>query len=367
MLGYLNGLRALLAMWVFLGHLSVTCGAWIPVLSSAGPAVDGFMIISGFLMIYTTRRTLGVDVSFNGAAQFYLARFFRLAPLYCLMLGIVWALGPAWEDISAKWDVDIEQHNPGVYLRGPIYDGLQQEHGLLLHLAFMHGLFPAFTASTPLPDWSLSLEMQFYLLFPFLCAAGVMSVGKAPWVTALCVLLALVTPVYLGAYLKPGLWAHFTQPSVLSYKLNVFLCGMLLAKWFDGQQGSKRHAYLWLGLAAICLLPSRPTVWLVFTAFVFMMARPVSGLSRLMSGKVLAVLGDWSYSVYLIHIFAMVPILWAINTQIGLAQWSTSARFAVACLVCIPSIFLTAAVLYRFVEKPGIALGRRLIEGVKHG
>lgn len=367
MLGYLNGLRALLAMWVFLGHLSVACGARIPVVSSAGPAVDGFMVISGFLMVFTTRRTLGAGVTVEGAVRFYLARFFRLAPLYFLMVGLVWALGPAWDVVSASWDADLEAHNPGVLHGGAITNGLQQAHGLLVHLTFTHGLFPAFTASTPLPDWSLSLEMQFYALFPLLCAMNVLSVAKSPWMTALCVLLALVTPVYLGAYLTPGLWTHFTQPSVLSYKLNVFLCGMLLAKWFEEQQGSKRHAYLWLGLSAICLLPCRPSVWVVYAAFVFMLVRPVSGLSRLMSSKVLAILGDWSYAVYLIHIFAMVPILWVLNTQVGLAQWPTGARFLVACLVCVPLILLMAAVLFRLVEKPGIALGRRLIEGMKHG
>jgi peptidoglycan/LPS O-acetylase OafA/YrhL len=196
---------------------------------------------------------------------------------------------------------------------------------------------------------------------------GVLSVGKASWVTALCLVLAVVTPVYLGSYLTPGLWAHFTQPSVLSYKLNVFLCGMLLAKWFEAHQGSKRYIYLWLGLSAICLLPSRPSVWVVYAAFIFMMVRPASALSRFMSSKVLAVLGDWSYAVYLIHIFAMVPILWALNSQVALAQWSASARFAAACVVCIPLILLMAALLYRFVEKPGIALGRRLIEGMNHG
>ncbi len=367
MLGYLNGLRALLAMWVFLGHLSVVCGAKIPVVSSAGPAVDGFMIISGFLMVFTTRRTLGLQATVPGAVQFYLARFFRLAPLYFLMVFIVWTLGPSWEDISSAWDAGIERYNPGVQLHGAVYDGLQQEHGLLVHLTFMHGLLPDFTASTPLPDWSLSLEMQFYLLFPVLCAAAVLSVGKAPWMTILCVALAWVTPVYLGAYLTPGLWAHFTQPSVLSYKLNVFLCGMLLAKWFEQQQGAKRNSYLWLGLSVICLLPSRPSVWVVYAALIFMMIRPVSWLSRFMSTRPLAVLGDWSYAVYLIHIFAMVPILWLLDAQIGLVQWSASARFALACLVCIPAILLMSAVLYRLVEKPGIALGRRIVQGMKNG
>jgi peptidoglycan/LPS O-acetylase OafA/YrhL len=367
MLGYLNGLRALLASWVFLGHLSAVCGTKIPVLNSNGPAVDGFMIISGFLMVFTTRQTLMAKATLDGAIQFYLVRFFRLAPLYFLMVGLVWALGPGWEDLFADWQAAISGDSPGFSWHDAIYNGLQKEHGVLLHLTFMHGLFPSQATSTPLSDWSLSLEMQFYLLFPLICAAGILSVVKAPWMAALCVLLALVTPMYLGAYRMPGLWAHFTQPSVLLYKLNVFLCGMLLVKWFDARQGGHRHTYLWLGLSMVCILPARPSVWVVYAALIFMMMRPESGLARFMSSKVLATLGDWSYAVYLIHIFTMVPILWKLDQWIGMGRWPAETRFFVGCLVCIPLIFMVAALLYRFVERPGIVLGRKIVQGLKNG
>ena len=37
---------------------------------------------------------------------------------------------------------------------------------LLSHLTILFGLIPGHTASSGLPDWSLSLEMQFHAVFP---------------------------------------------------------------------------------------------------------------------------------------------------------------------------------------------------------
>lgn len=37
-----------------------------------------------------------------------------------------------------------------------------------IHASFVFGFLPSYSFSTPLPDWSLGLEIQFYLIFPVL-------------------------------------------------------------------------------------------------------------------------------------------------------------------------------------------------------
>jgi peptidoglycan/LPS O-acetylase OafA/YrhL len=44
---------------------------------------------------------------------------------------------------------------------------------ILTHITFLFGLFPQYASNDVLPDWSLSLEMQFYVAIPLiLCGRG---------------------------------------------------------------------------------------------------------------------------------------------------------------------------------------------------
>ncbi|CAH2786711.1 MAG: Acyltransferase 3 [uncultured Caballeronia sp.] len=39
---------------------------------------------------------------------------------------------------------------------------------VVTHLTYTFGMFPRYAFNTPLPDWSIGLEMQFYAVFPLL-------------------------------------------------------------------------------------------------------------------------------------------------------------------------------------------------------
>ncbi len=54
----------------------------------ATPAVDGFMVITGFLMMYhyTLREDKELPTAASTVNKFYLRRFFRLFPLYSLAI-----------------------------------------------------------------------------------------------------------------------------------------------------------------------------------------------------------------------------------------------------------------------------------------
>jgi len=51
----LDGIRGLLAMWVFWGHICIFVGLKMPILGTPALAVDLFMLLSGFLMAYQLR------------------------------------------------------------------------------------------------------------------------------------------------------------------------------------------------------------------------------------------------------------------------------------------------------------------------
>ena len=355
----LDGIRGLLATWVFLGHLAGYCALQVPGLSSPGSAVDIFMLLSGFLMVVSTRDGLCVRLSASLVQRFYLARLFRVMPLYyVLLLACVGLAGyiDVWERawlVASHGSIEAAAHLL------PDKSGVASWQGVALHMSFVFGLLPQWATSTPMPDWSLSLEMQFYAVFPLLIMAWRQRWWDLTLLSLLAVVMAYMAPMWLGKYQQPGSFAHFVQPSVLLLKLNVFVAGMCLA-WavMKASPGLQR---LWLLLLVMLLvLPTRPLVWVLVAGFVWVVFHPYSLVSRILSWAPLRTLGDWSYGVYLAHFIVMAPVLFVLQKWLPIADWSAAVRFLVATVCCAPVVWLTAAICHRWIELPGIAWGKRL-------
>lgn len=151
-----------MCLWVLVGHTCRQTGFRIPVLRSPSYAVNGFMILSGFLMAYhAILRSKTEPWTQPGTwFTFYIRRYFRISVLYYLLLIPAYLLS----DYFIRWRTVIDSvlHIPDRPLTLQPYS----PQDLLLHVTYLFGLFPKYHASNVLPDWSLSLEMQFYLLFP---------------------------------------------------------------------------------------------------------------------------------------------------------------------------------------------------------
>ena len=264
-LASLDGFRACLALWVYLGHLATATGFANGLLARHALAVDLFMVLSGFLMVHTWRGDIrSVSLASAQTLRFFLNRFFRIAPLYYLLLAIcsvdltgLAAMNDAvLRAFPPPWSAELEHFEP---LTAWHFGNLRW---LWTHLTLMFGLFPGLEASTPLPDWSLSLEMQFYLVFPVLLTI----LRKVPLIAlAVCsAATAWVAPAMFGSYLVPGTWAHFGQPSFLPYRLNAFVAGMVVALWIRSREsaGRSRSADVSAAIAAtICLIPlTKPVI-----------------------------------------------------------------------------------------------------------
>src|SRR3569832_20408 len=109
-LPWLDGLRGFAALWVLASHVQILSGMHaVPVLSWGGLAVDLFMLLSGFLMAhhYVLRREREPWEDRSTFLIFWLRRFFRIAPLYYVLLVIALGLGPwlgeAREMIAQVW------------------------------------------------------------------------------------------------------------------------------------------------------------------------------------------------------------------------------------------------------------------------
>lgn len=354
-LPFLDGLRGVLALWVFWGHLSFFCGLQIPGVSAPGWAVDGFMLLSGFLMVHTTRSSMGSGPQWPAVKRFYVARFFRVAPLYYVMLLIGVLFAQSLSSMELSWLTAV--HGAGAAEHVPDKSGIQSPLGLLAHMSFLFGLVPSLAVSSPMPDWSLSLEMQFYLLFP---AFWFVLRRVRSWVllVALAIALAFAAAYFLGYYAKPGQWVHFKQPSLLLHKLPIFFAGMMLAQWHG--KDSPRPAWLDMALMAACLARSSPLVWLFLVVLVYLLVRPGSALARRMSSRPMEMLGAASYAVYLCHFILMAPVLYMLSQVLPVSDISAWQRFGITIVVATLVVLPVSYLLHVLIEKPMIEFGKKV-------
>ena len=216
------------------------------------------------------------------------------------------------------------------------------------------------------PIWSLAHEMRISIIFPVLVVIGRKS-GRA---IALALLLFFVSTVLLELF-GDGNINTLPDSSLAAWILTlryvpIFLMGVLLAKHAATLGAIIRRLPWWM--YAACLAASyvaickhvRPDWALAYFGDLFI-ALGSGGLilltlhspraSHFLEKGPAHWLGRVSYSLYLVH----VPVLLFVGYQLG-EKVGTSAIAAIA----IASSLILAEIMFRWIEQPAIALGKRL-------
>lgn len=171
----LDGLRGLAALWVLVGHAHILTGFKVPLIGDPELGVDLFIMLSGFLMVfhYQRRRSREPWEATSTWTTFWIRRYFRIAPLYYVMLVAALTLGPLIYDARMVIDAynGVQPQLASRYLDSSLSNYLS-------HFSFLFGLSRAYSFRTALPDWSIGLEMQFYAALPFI----MIIVGRVGWI-----------------------------------------------------------------------------------------------------------------------------------------------------------------------------------------
>ncbi|EOS93930.1 acyltransferase [Erwinia tracheiphila] len=239
---------------------------------------------------------------------------------------------------------------------------------ILTHFSFLFGMLPAYSFNTVLPDWSTGLEMQFYLLFPFIMLA-VMRFGYATALTGI-ILLCCAARFVLAYY-----YMAFEMPSMILIKLNMFIAGMLLAE--DVRRKSVLYVVFALpGPVVRVIIDPQPiplqiameTLMIVGMPAILWQhtersaaARLVAIHRKMLNNRLSTWLGDVSFSVYLLHLLIVTPTIALLLTHSNLPASSDLVRFATVCAITIPPVYVLAALLFKFVEKPVILTGKKVL------
>jgi peptidoglycan/LPS O-acetylase OafA/YrhL len=207
---YLDGLRCLSVFWVILLHLRLQGGRALEFIAGHGwMGVDMFFVISGFLITGILLRE-HASTGRISLSRFYARRALRIWPAYYALLGAITVAAL----LGLTSDASMILHTirwPATYLTNA-YAGYNRTESV----AF-------------LPSWSLSLEEQFYLVWPILLFLSVRRAGAM----AITVIGAVtVWRTWLTFHMPPGIFAMrriFYAPDT---RIDVILYGCLLAFLF---------------------------------------------------------------------------------------------------------------------------------------
>lgn len=381
----LEGLRGLLAWWVVGDHV-LGNGGYSPnelsgplwLLRAGTFAVDVFIILSGFVVV------LLLDQQRVSFGTFLIRRFFRLYPIYLLRLGIG-AIGVLFSQFTAD---ALPGHFAvvGVAERATATWSHWGRH-LVAHLTMLHGAIPnevlPYSSGAFLdPAWSISLEWQFYLVAPLLFLLAT----RTRW--GFLVLTALV-PLFWKVGKEVG---TFDFPSFLPMRLHFFWLGAVsyfVFRNFPVFQHllPSRSILVVTGFlvpvvlilvaavappqfqrASRALVPV--AVWIPCLALILPTTAGVAGWLTtygrlLLNHHLLQVLGNVSYVTYLVHLPIIQLLRWCIlNAHPGVGR--SELVWAIG-LVSVPLTVAASIYLSRWVEKPGIELGRRIARRWSNG
>jgi peptidoglycan/LPS O-acetylase OafA/YrhL len=273
-------LRGAAILSVFAFHL------WPRVIPTGYLGVDLFFVVSGFLMASL------YDMSRLSAGAFYLKRATRILPAYYATIFLTVGAGAAillpheLGDVvkSAFWAIGLAD-NISSWAQASYFDSSYFQP--LLHL------------------WSLGVEVQFYLLFPLIAWFW----RKAPWAVVLAAAASFAACVIIDP-ISPKTSFFLTPFRLWEFAIGIFAAKAALA--WPRLQGVRVAPWVGsAGLALIALLVFIPVpeeahpgpaalAMAGATAAILMFGLPLAAL-RSLPGRALVWLGDYSYSIYLVH------------------------------------------------------------------
>ena len=314
--------------------------------------VDVFFVLSGFLIT----RLLLDEAAVAGWIHlkgFWARRALRLLPLSTLVILGVGVIATAYPSAFYRAGADVSPAR-AVFA------------ALCYHMNWLQASASTHHDWALTPTWSLSLEEQFYVLWPLIVSACVLGAAGAPHVigrrvaaaSALIVIGSLATRVWL---MRRGAFDHVYNG--LDSRAGQLCSGTLLAAVSVLRPAAVRalSRLAPLGLLGICVIAARVGVDRRFLGLGYDI---VAGLSvvviagavtvegwtgRLLRDARLVWLGVRAYALYLVH----YPLFYFMTrTHLPwIPEWTLRASRMILAL-CI------ADVLHRYVEKPLLGLRR---------
>ncbi|EDN2146208.1 acyltransferase [Salmonella enterica] len=351
-IGHNRGLFGQVDQWSFMDRIT----------ANAIFGVELFFIISGFIISYSTKNI--TNTSLNNTLSFLIKRFFRIYPVYAIILSVYIFLFYHNVYTGASWSGVFSLNNIiKSFLLIPLDGSIQP---------------PYYGWGTLIVSWSLGYEIYFYFIFAISMS---ISIKHRVLITS-CFLIAVSTilsfyfnhSVVIDAQSfnvsKTGLFSHIgfignpivydfilgmiisealpllrhkRMNNVIINSLCVFILGMMFVFWLNGVSeghGLTRSAYI---------------AFLIVISVIILESNKVISFN-----KSLVALGSISYSLYLVH----VPVIQFIEFYGSSIGVSTEHRSLAIYISSITISITLSYLIYNVIEKPFIKIGHSIAKRI---
>ena len=346
----LDGLRGVAILLVLAEHYRVILRGegwerWVAAVCANGfLGVDLFFVLSGFLI---TRILVGTRDGEGYFRIFYARRAIRIFPLYYAFLAGMFLV--VYPTLSARWHAQLYRPGSALYYLG--YLANHRSYATEVDVGLVH-------------LWSLSVEEQFYLVWPLLvyftprrwliplcglgfalavgCRAGMTWAGFASDVTGkvtACRLDSLLIGAAVGIVeLNVAARARLMRWNPLAAGLALVpLVALLATGGFDRE----RDVFMIWGYSAVALFFATVVFWTV----------TAGDRNAVLLSRPLRALGKYSYAIYLLHLTPMLVMPQLVGS-------STSAQRVAQIAANLVAVLIMARVSWVVLEAPCLRLKR---------
>jgi peptidoglycan/LPS O-acetylase OafA/YrhL len=328
----LDGLRGIAVILVCLYHFSGFSVGW------AG--VDLFFVLSGFLITTVLMEAKGQPNYFR---NFFVRRALRILPLYYLLVGVFF--------LPFLWIA----HRHGRWINVP------SQLWYWFHLSNWSSAFGPMVRSPLGHVWSLAVEEQFYLIWPFvvllLCRRTLRNV---------CIGIIISVLLLRCGMSLTGMWRTYPE---LMYRLTPFRIDTLAFGTLIATFRSKRDPRIpgLLGCALLVAVLSFSTSYKDVRMFtVGFTAIGLIGFSLVLYAKqsnpgwlcfpLLQSFGKYSYAIYMFHVPVRFALYWFVLPKIH----SAPLGILISTALGLPASYAIAWLSWRVIETPFLNLKDRL-------
>ncbi len=344
----IDGFRGFLAIGVFVHHSSVWhqllhTGAWDVPQSNlfnqfGSTSVSFFFMITAFLFV--GKLLDSKEKEFNWT-NYFVSRIFRIAPLYYATIAIL----ILYVTIVSNWQ--IKDSIPSLVMSiGSWLSFLVIKNVVINQFDWTRWINAGVV-------WSLAIEWVFYMALPLI---SLLILNRKPSKKIL-----ITSALFLIIY--------FSGHGITLFHLNItqsFIGGAVAAYLLRRTELSKilierKYSILILLLIPLALQYDSSEYFickcLLIAAFVLVaLGNDMFGLLR---NNTLKFLGDISYSVYLIHGIVLFTTFY-FGFGVENARTLPIEKYSAIILLLTPLLVSISYLSYRWIEKPGIAYGKRV-------
>ena len=345
---YVDAMRGLAILFVIAVHTGQYGTTILPpiivnIVGEGQRGVQLFYVASAFTLFLSFQNKSGTEI--NPTRNFYLRRFFRIAPMY--YLGILYYVFQNSNE-SLPWI----HESSGISVSS-----------IMANVFFLHGLSPYWIFGVVPGGWTIAVEMMFYAILPYLFSK-IQNIKHAFNFLLLSLILRFILQAifkYFTDNVWDGLLFYFLPNQLPIFALGILMYFIIIRKenisqvntsslllfslLFLGQLFTGRHFFL--------------TDHILFGIGFLLLGVALSRYKFLfIVNPVINYFGTISYSMYLVH-FAVLH-----NMQsFGFIDYAHNgilnfiSRFLIVLIITV----IFSAVTYKAIEIPFQKLGKRII------